>query len=142
MDDRLSDTGAPHDKRSGKRGWFQIHLLTAVALMIVAGVLLGANLAHGSDEFGWPFTFLNGNGPNGAKTWYWDHFSYSWLVYDGIVFLLCITMTGFIFEARTWGWSRGKIFVWAFIGAALSLQILNHLFQLMAESTGLFMRPH
>lgn len=122
------------DTPPGKRGWFQIHLLTAAALMVAAGALLGANLAHASREFGWPFTFLRGDG---AQTWYWDHFSYPLLVYDGIVFLLCLMMIGFIFEARTWGWSGGKIFVWAFVGAAFGLQILYYLFELIAESTGM-----
>jgi uncharacterized membrane protein YvlD (DUF360 family) len=130
-----------------QRGWFQIHLLTAVALMIVAGVLLGANL-NDFEYFGWPFTFISLYAPSdatGAKipnvSKEWGDISRSILAFDAIVAVVCMIMTAFIFEARTWGWSRGKIFVWAFIGSALSLQMLDHLFNLIAEATGIPKRP-
>ena len=43
-----------------KRPWFQIHLSTAVVLMVVAGGLVWANVALKSiygiyDSYGWPF---------------------------------------------------------------------------------------
>ena len=128
-----------------KRGWFQIHLLTAVALMIVAGPLLGANLGFGSGSYGWPFVFISHYDPSGnnvASAMIWSEFLVGPLVFDLVCAMLCLTYTGFIFEARAWGWSGGKIFVWAFIGAALALVILNNLFQLIAEATGMYLRPH
>jgi hypothetical protein len=44
-----------------KRAWFQIHLSTAVVLMISAAMVLWLNLRNSSpvsrEQYGWPFNF-------------------------------------------------------------------------------------
>jgi hypothetical protein len=124
MGEQLIPVNAPP---AAKRGWFQIHLMTALALTIAAGAVLGANLLINNDAFqrpggtfslGWPRDFYD--------RWTDDagvpqiQFQYVWFIFDAVVALLVFILTGFIFEARMWGWPRGKIFVWAFIGVALT----------------------
>jgi hypothetical protein len=49
-----------------KRGWFQVHLTTAICLVLLTGVLLGLNLnrrhllifSQAADAFGWPLPFV------------------------------------------------------------------------------------
>ncbi len=120
-----------------KRGWFQIHLSTAVALMVAAGTLLGANLLNyeNSDyrSVGWPYEFYaHYIDINRVVSNRFDGFS--WVVFDGIVAVLVLVLIGFIFEARAWGWPRGKIFLWAFVGAAVSLQMIANLHYLIAAA--------
>ena len=123
-----------------ERGWFQIHLITALAMMVVAGALLGANLKPGTTpttgpHHGWPIPFINYfDDPSGGKPReYYDFFS-GWAVFDGAVIVLSLVLTAFIFEAGYWGWSRGKIFLWTVLGAAVFLHILMTLHYLINES--------
>lgn len=115
--------------------FLQFHLSTAIALMVTAGLLLAANYfwtpGGGTDTYGWPcqafyisdMANLNGTGfaPTGVFKAYWD---VPWAIFDAAVALLTLIWVGFIFEARHWIWPGGKIFVWAFVGAALILQML------------------
>ncbi|HLX64148.1 MAG TPA: hypothetical protein VKX17_22940 [Planctomycetota bacterium] len=113
-------------QRQQKRGWFQFHLSTAIAPMLTAGVLIWANFFNGREwqppTVGWPDIFLSSSvSPDPTA------FHYHWLIFDLIVAVLILIVVGFIFEARAWGWRGGKIFVWAFIGVAIELQIITNI---------------
>lgn len=122
------DTPPDNDSKpaQARRGWFQIHLSTALALMIVAGLLIWLHMDHKnvpkpSFAVGWPFIFYSSN-PRSAD------FRSLEAVFDGVVALLVLMPVVFVFEARHWRWSGGKIFVWVFIGTAISLYIINSLY--------------
>ena len=113
------------ERRSGMYGWFQLHLSTAVVMMLLGGAFLGANLlvpqwnvpANEKDYwetlhpriYGWPadiYSYDNEEIVPDADGGYWisgyhdwePHWRMSGIVFNGVILFVALILTAFVSE--------------------------------------------